>query len=245
MLAYGHRGFSGVYPENTMLAFTKAVEEAKVDGIELDVHLTKDDQLVIIHDETVDRTTNGSGYVKDLTLEELKTLNAPAKFGDKYSRTEIPCFEEYCEYISDKDIITNIELKTNLIYYRDIEEKVYKTLKRFDLLDRVIISSFNHCSILMTKEIDESIPCGFLVESQGLINAGYYAAKQGVDYYHPDITTLTNEQVRNCNENGVGINVWTVNSLEELKKSVDFKVNGIISNFPDIVKEYLKVRGVN
>ena len=122
---YAHRGFSGLYPENTMLAFRKAVEEGFCDGIELDVHLSKDNEIVIIHDETVDRTTNGTGFVKDKSLEELKKLKANYTFNETYEDQEIPTFEEYCKYVSDKNIITNIEIKTNLIYYPNIEKIIY------------------------------------------------------------------------------------------------------------------------
>ena len=110
---FAHRGFSGKYPENTMIAFEKAVEIG-VDGIELDVHLTKDNELVIIHDEDVKRTTNGEGLVKDMTLEELKKLDASATFVGQYGVNPIPTLREYFELVKDTNIITNIELKTSV-----------------------------------------------------------------------------------------------------------------------------------
>ena len=110
---FAHRGFSGKYPENTLLAFSKAIEEG-VDGIENDVHLTKDGVLVVMHDELVDRTTNGKGYIKDKTYEELAQLDASYIFKE-YGPQKVPTLREYLELVKDTDIITNIELKTTWV----------------------------------------------------------------------------------------------------------------------------------
>ena len=120
---FAHRGFSGKYPENTLLAFSKAIEEG-VDGIENDVHLTKDGVLVVMHDELVDRTTNGKGYIKDKTYEELAQLDASYIFKE-YGPQKVPTLREYLELVKDTDIITNIELKTGVFEYTGIEQKVY------------------------------------------------------------------------------------------------------------------------
>ncbi|RDY20340.1 glycerophosphodiester phosphodiesterase family protein, partial [Criibacterium bergeronii] len=162
MLNIAHRGFKSKYPENTMLAFKKAVEE-NADGIEFDVHLSKDDEIVIIHDERLDRTTNAKGRVMDYTLAELKKVNAGALY-DNIDFEAIPTLREYFEYIKDKDIITNVELKTGVYWYKGIEQKVYDMIKEFDLKDKIIISSFNHKSVLAMKKIDEKIKCGLLID---------------------------------------------------------------------------------
>jgi len=246
MLTYGHRGFSGCYPENTMISFKKAIEEACADGIELDIHLTKDDELVVIHDEKVDRTTDGTGFVKDKTLAELKMLDASYKFPQyKGDEAKIPTFEEYCQYISTTDAVTNIEIKTNLVYYRDIEEKALKMVRKYNLQDKVIFSSFNHSSIHFMKDLDRDIPCGLLYPDWGMVNAGYYAHKIGVEFYHPDIKTLTKEAVDECIMNGISLNVWTVNDMESLKKCVEWGITGVITNYPDMVKDYLSAKGLN
>jgi len=237
---FGHRGFSGRYPENTMLSFERAITEAQVDGIELDVHLTKDNQLVIIHDETLDRATDGLGLVKDYSLLELERLNASGPFCSRYGMTRIPTFEEYCSFIQHYPIITNVEIKSNIIWYQDIEEKTYAMLSKYGLLDRVIVSSFNHSSVMLMKEIDSSLPCGLLVDNRGLGNIGSFANKLHVEYYHPDITTLNKETVDECTSHGVGINAWTVNDLSSLTNCVDWHVEGIITNYPDIAKAYVE-----
>ena len=119
---FAHRGFSGKYPENTLLAFSKAIEEG-VDGIENDVHLTKDGVLVVMHDELVDRTTNGKGYIKDKTYEELSQLDASYIFKE-YGPQKVPTLREYLELVKDTDIITNIELKTGVFEYTGIEQRI-------------------------------------------------------------------------------------------------------------------------
>ena len=118
---FAHRGFSGKYPENTLLAFSKAIEEG-VDGIENDVHLTKDGVLVVMHDELVDRTTNGKGYIKDKTYEELAQLDASYIFKE-YGPQKVPTLREYLELVKDTDIITNIELKPVSLSIRVLSRK--------------------------------------------------------------------------------------------------------------------------
>ena len=176
MKVFGHRGFSGEYPENTMLAFQKAVE-AGCEGIELDVQLTKDLVPVIMHDEKVDRTTDGSGYIYDLTYDELCKLDCsyPDKFAGKFGRLQIPTLREYLEWMAEEeDLITNIELKNSVYYYGGMEEKVIDMICEYGLEDRIILSSFNNASIVLCRQSDETIAGGFLVDKY-VDNAGVYA----------------------------------------------------------------------
>ena len=129
MNVFAHRGYSGAYPENTMLAFEKALE-CGCYGIELDVQLTKDGEVVVIHDETVDRTTDKTGRVWDYTLAELRTCNAGAGTAFEDQNLTIPTFEEYCSWVASTPLVTNIELKTSIIYYPEIEEKTWEIIKR-------------------------------------------------------------------------------------------------------------------
>ena len=217
---FAHRGFSGKYPENTLLAFSKAIEEG-VDGIENDVHLTKDGVLVVMHDELVDRTTNGKGYIKDKTYEELAQLDASYIFK---------------ELVKDTDIITNIELKTGVFEYTGIEQKVYDMLREFDMVDRIIISSFNHYSVLRMKAIDPAIKCGMLEESW-LINAGAYVASTGVECFHPFFKNMTPENVAEVKSHGLEINTWTVNEEEDIREMFRVGVDSVIGNYPDLVNK--------
>ncbi len=233
MRVFAHRGYSGRYPENTMEAFRGAYE-AGADGIELDVQLSKDGQIVIIHDETLDRTTTGKGYVKDHTLAELKLLDASYGRG---AEIRIPGFEEYCEWVKDTQLVTNVELKTSIVYYKDIEEKTAEMVKAFHLEDRVIFSSFNHLSVVRMKQLLPECPVGALVEHDDLQNAGYYCRKYGFEYYHPDGSLFTKENAENCREHGVGVNVWTVNDLKMYENMREWGVDGVITNYPKYLAE--------
>ena len=215
---FAHRGFSGKYPENTLLAFSKAIEEG-VDGIENDVHLTKDGVLVVMHDELVDRTTNGKGYIKDKTYEELAQLDASYIFKE-YGPQKVPTLREYLDLVKDTDI----------------EQKVYDMLREFDMVDRIIISSFNHYSVLRMKAIDPAIKCGMLEESW-LINAGAYVASTGVECFHPFFKNMTPENVAEVKSHGLEINTWTVNEEEDIREMFRVGVDSVIGNYPDLVNK--------
>ena len=154
-----HRGFSGTYPENTMLSFEKAVENG-ADAIELDVHLSKDGEVMIIHDEALARTTGRDGFVFDYTRSELEKISAGKTKDDKFGFTPIPSLEEYLAMIKDTKLYTNIELKTAPVYYPGIEEKTLDLVRRFSLEDRILYSSFNWLSVLRMKDLELVIlPC--------------------------------------------------------------------------------------
>lgn len=230
---FAHRGFSGKYPENTMLAFEKALE-TKCDGIELDVHISKDGELVIIHDEKVNRTTLHKGKVKDLTFEELSGMDASYKFRGQFGINPIPSLRQYLELVKGTDIITNIELKTNVYEYPGIEQKVYDMIKEYEIRDQVIISSFNHFSVMRMKELDRGIECGLLTESW-LIGAGKYTVSNNIECFHPVHYNLNDEVVGELKENGVKINTWTVNGEATIRRMIDLGVDTIIGNNPDLV----------
>lgn len=235
MLNIAHRGFRSRYPENTMIAFRKAVEEG-ADGIEFDVHLSKDRKIVIIHDERLDRTTDLIGRVKDYTLEEMKKANA-AKLFPELESERIPTLTEYLDYIKDKDIITNIELKTGIYAYPGIEEMVYELLKEYDIIDKIIISSFNYKSILKMKKLDENIKCGLLIDSW-LEKPWDYIKSVGAEYYHPSAYSVDKELVDRLHENGIGINVWYGEDPYDFRKTFDLGVDGMITDYPDIIKTF-------
>ena len=238
MRVFGHRGFSGEYPENTMLAFQKAVE-AGCDGIELDVQLTRDLVPVIMHDEKVDRTTDGSGYVYDLTFDEIRRLDCsyPDKFGGKFGQLEVTSLREYLEWMAEEEnLITNIELKNSVYYYGGMERMVMDMIYEYGLEDRIILSSFNNASIVLCRQNDDTIAGGFLVE-RCVENAGVYARTCDVQYYHPNMDYLKEEHVRSCSQNGVGVNVWTVNEKEDMRRMKKWGVSSIITNYPDRGRE--------
>lgn len=239
MLNLGHRGFSGRYPENTMLAFEKAAQ-AGADGAELDVQFSKDGSLVVIHDEAVDRTTDGKGLVRELTLKELKKLDASASFKGVYGINRIPTLREYFDFAkSTPGFITNIELKTGIYEYPGIEEAVLEMIEEYGLRDRIIISSFNYFSVLRMKKLCPEIKCGFLEESR-VAGFGSYTRSHGVECVHPMHWCLTPETVKEIKENGIEINTWTVNDAAEAERLYALGVDSVIGNYPDTVGELLK-----
>lgn len=239
---YAHRGFSGMYPENTMLAFEKALE-AGCEGIEFDVHLTRDGKLVIIHDETIDRTSDKTGWVKDMTYEELCQVDFSYQYAGKVGFQRIPTLEEYFDLVQNRDIISNIELKTGVWEYPGIEKAVCDLIHSRHMEEKVVISSFNHNSILRVKELDPKLTCGFLSETW-ILDPGQYVSAHGVEAYHPQFYMLTDAETANLKSHGVRINTWTVNEEQEIHRMIDLEVDGIISNFPDRVAAVLKERGL-
>lgn len=236
MINFAHRGFKGKYPENTMLAFKKAVE-AGADGIEFDVHLSKDNEIVIIHDEILDRTTDGVGLVCEKTLKELQDLNA-SKIYPACDIQKIPTLREYFEFAKDKEIITNIELKNSIIEYKNLEEKVYALITEYDLENKIIISSFNHNSLVRFKKLAPEIKCGVL-ESSRLYKPWDYVKNLGMEYFHPMNFTINKEIAKKFSENNIGLNIWFGKADYDYEEYLSCKPTGLITDYPDKVKEFL------
>ncbi len=238
MKNFAHRGFSGMYPENTMLAFHRAAEIG-ADGIELDVQLTKDGQLVVIHDEQIDRTTNGRGNVRDYTLRELQQFDASYIYTGKIDANRIPTFEEYCDWVKDTDLITNIELKNGVYPYPGMEEKVLDVLLSYHLQHKVIISSFNHFSVLHMRELAPHLTYGLLTETW-LIHPGQYTKDLGIACYHPYYGSLTDDTVAELKKHHIIINTFTVNDERSVRDMLQKGVDCVISNFPNMVNRVIK-----
>jgi len=235
ILNIAHRGYSGKFDENTMIAFRKAIEY-KADGIETDVQLSKDNVPVIIHDETLDRTTDGRGYVKDYTLAELK------KFRTK-SGEEIPTLKELLELVADSNLeVLNLELKNSIFPYEGLEEKVLKMIYNYNLKEKIIISSFNHLSLVKLRKLDKEIRLGALTDST-LANVPQYLNAISVQCYHPCFPSILNEEyMKEIKEAGIIVNPYTVNEEEHMKMVMKFKVDSIITNeverLYNLLKEY-------
>ena len=233
MKIIAHRGFSGVYPENTMLAFRKAIEIG-ADGIELDVHLSKDGQVMIIHDEALKRTTGLDGVISDYTRAELEKISAGKTKNDEFGFTPIPSLEEYLAFMAEhRDKITNIELKTAPVYYPEIEEKTLELVRKFDLEKNIIYSSFNWLSIERMQRLGTISETGLLFSGMKLYNQAHIIKSLGINYFHPDFNDLTDEIVNSYLDNKVGLNVWTVNEIEDMKVCLSWNIDGLITNFPD------------
>lgn len=212
MIKLGHRGYSEKYPENTMIAFKKAIE-GNFDGVETDVHLTKDNRLVLIHDEKINRTSNGKGYVKDYTYEQLCQFNFNYRF--KGIEAKIPLLEELLDYCVGKDIVLNIEIKTDKIQYPNIEKMTYEMVKEKGLLDKVMFSSFHLDSLLRLRKLDETLYLGYLYENDYEVNK-----KKVFEYKfngaHPKYIFLNEKEINDYHCHGIDVNTWTVNN-EDIK----------------------------
>lgn len=224
-----HRGASGYTPENTISSFKKALELG-FDGIELDVHLSKDGHLIVMHDEKVDRTTNGKGSILSYTLKELKELDAGSWFDTKFKGEKIPTLNEVLELIKGKDILLNVEIKAGYRYYAAIEEKLLSLLEKYNYLDKSIISSFDHYSLVRLKELNSEVKTGLLYTA-ALYEPWDYARKVKVNALHPYYITLTPEFIKSAFENNLQINTYTVNHEPTVKKLMEAGINGVISNF--------------
>lgn len=231
-LIWAHRGASGYAPENTLAAFKKAIEMG-ADGIELDVQLTKDNKIVVIHDETINRTSNGCGWVKDLTFEELRKYNYN-KTHPEYEYADIPLLEEVYELIKSTNLTINVEIKTGIVFYQDIEKKVLELTSRMGLEDRVIYSSFNHKTCVNIKNMKPDSKVGFLY-ADGTIGICEYAAKYKMDAIHPALYNLQYPDLMpSAMANGLMVNSWTINEPEHIKMALALNINAIITNYPDV-----------
>ncbi len=227
MNIFAHRGISARFPENTITAFKKAFEKACY-GIELDVQLTRDGEVVIVHDENLLRTTARDILVKDIDYPQLAKLNAN-RTRPETAEEHVPSLAEYCRWAQDKEFITNIELKTSRVYYPGLVQKTLAVVEAYQMQDKVIYSSFNPLSLVQLKELNKSYPCGLLVEEQ-IVNAGQLCRDMGLEYYHPCLRDLTRDIVDECHQNGIGVNVWTINTREELELARTLGVDAVFCN---------------
>lgn len=238
-LNIAHRGFSGEYPENTMVAFRKAIE-AGCDGIETDLHMTKDGVIVICHDETIDRTTNGTGFICDYTYNELCEFDAGIKLSREFEGEKIPNIDEFLDYVMDKNLLINLELKNDMIPYSELEKKVIDKVYEFGVEKNVILSSFNHYSMIRVKEYDKNIKTGLLYTAM-LYKAHEYIKTVGADALHPFFSSVMNKKiVTDIKKNGIIINAYTVNEKEYMERLIELEIDGIITNYPDKLKKILE-----
>lgn len=236
-LIFAHRGYSSLYPENTMVAFREA-EQVNADGIEIDIQMTKDGELVIIHDEKVDRTTNGKGMVKDFTYSQIRRLDASANFKEGTINSPIPSLKELFEWMQDNSIICNIELKNNRIDYKGMEEKMIVLIREFNLSERIIISSFNHYSLVYCHQIAPDIETAPLL-SNGIYQPWIYAHAIKAKSFHPNYKKINEELIRKAAQYKVKVRPYTVNCPTQIKKFVDAGISGIITDEPALAKEII------
>ena len=227
---FGHRGSAGTHPENTMISFQQAYKDG-ADGIELDVQLSKEGVPVVIHDEKLNRTTDGKGYVKDFTVDELKKFNAVHKFKDEYTFCEIPTLEEILNWVKDKNILINIELKNGVILYEGLEEKVVQLVRQYKLENKVIFSSFNHYSIVKLKQLAPEIERAVLY-MEGLYKPWEYAKWVGAQSIHPYIYAAPSEIIIESQANGIYVRPFTVNDEQVMQRLFAENCAAFFTDYP-------------
>lgn len=223
ILKIGHRGAKGLLAENTLESIQKAIDLG-VDAIEIDVHRCKTGEIVVFHDFTLDRTTNGSGEIAKKSREELKLLKVEEYF-------HIPLLTEVLDLIEGKCSI-NIELKglNTAVGTSEIIQK-YIAKGNWKYQD-FIVSSFQKNELFQIKQFDEKVPLGVLSKASvsEAIELGKLLNAQAI---HPSLGIITRDSVKNSHQAGFKVNVWTVNEPDDITRMINFGVDGIISDFPD------------
>lgn len=241
-----HRGASGSAPENTIAAIQLALK-MEADMIEIDVHLSKDGIPVIIHDETLNRTTNGKGEVKNFNVEDLKKLDAGKWFSDKYIGEKIPTLEEVITLIKGKCILL-IEIKHGSSIYPNIEKTVLEIIHDKKAEKECIIQSFEcevldnlrklNCPVEIQKLVTGNVP--FLpLHIDSKLKFGSIYQYQKVSAINPNFKFVNTNAVNKIHASGKKIFTWTVNEEQEMKRMIEYGVDGIITNFPEKLKAIL------
>lgn len=239
---YAHRGAKGTYPENTMLAFEKAVEMG-VDGLEVDVHMTSDGQLVVIHDEYVERKTDGEGMIRDMTLEEVRALSAGAAYKDfeayepSWEAEKVPILQEVLELAEYHDIELNIELKTNKVLYEGIEEKVDAMVTGYAIEHKVVYSSFHLPTLIRIKTINPNARIAWLNKKVPSIIYDYINTLK-LDAVHLSYKAVL-KKTGKIGKSEDKVRVWTVNDVDAAKRFFELGVEAIMTDFP---REMLQAR---
>lgn len=231
---FAHRGASAYAPENTLAAFQLAIEQG-ADGIELDVNLTADGHVVVIHDRIVDRTTNGSGEVRDMELKTLKGLDAGSWFAPKFKGEKVPTLVEVLKLVGE-DVFTNIELKPKY-YISPLDQlpgKVAALVERHNLENKIIFSSFSPWTLIKIHRLLPSVPVGLLIFSGVLSSLARLFVSGFVRYQslHPHFSAVTPVMLQRARTKGYRVFAYAVNQPEDIRRLFALHIDGIITDDP-------------
>ncbi len=232
---WAHRGANVVAPENTVEAFSAAMEMG-ADGVELDVQRTSDGHVVVCHDETIDRTSTGKGSIADSTLAELRRHD----FGNQMSRfasgVRLPTLEDVLDLLHGTGAVINIELKTTAQLYPGIAQQVFEQVRSWGMADRVVYSSFNHYTLREIQATGTSSPIGLLY-GEALWDPWRYAIDFGAQALHPPRQVLAAPgMVDSCHDAGIKVHPWTVDDEQELAWLFGLGVDAVITNTPEVAR---------
>lgn len=227
----GHRGAMGHAPENTLASFSRALEMG-VDAIELDVHLSQDGEVVVIHDEHLERTTNGRGLVRDHSLASLKTLDAGRSFSADFQGETIPTLQEAFELVGGR-VPVIIEIKNLPMPYVGIESRVLEVATDADALERIQIISFDHPTVKRVRELNDDIATGLLYVGRVLDMVGL-ARQAGASGLCPHWTSVQAMDVRLAHQAGLSVHPWATSDAAVMRRLVTLDIDSIATNDPDI-----------
>jgi glycerophosphoryl diester phosphodiesterase len=228
----------GSRPENTFASFEQALESG-ADWIELDVHQTRDGGLAVIHDEAVDRTTNGHGLVKEHTIAELKQLDAGSWFGQQFAGQRIPTLDEVLAWARQHHTVVDIEIKNAPLYYAGIEESVVKTLDRAGMTEQVIVISFDHQAVQRVKALDSRITTGVLYAARPVDGGVGLARTAQADALLPHWAYVTRADVDRAHDAGLAVAPWESSDPRVLRSLIAAGVDAIGTNAPHVLHEIL------
>jgi glycerophosphoryl diester phosphodiesterase len=236
----GHRGAAGEAPENTLASFQLALEQG-AEAVELDVHETADGELVVCHDDTIDRTTNGSGAIHRLTVEELQRYDAGMWFHESYAGERVPTLEQVFQLLP-KHIMINVEVKCS--YSPRLAKRLVELLEQYGRLQQDVISSFSHKVLHQLKQDEPRLKVGLLYTAD-LVRHRSLAETAGFEVYslHPYHLLCQPEDVADLTEHGLCTYPYTANKEEHLHRLIQAGVTGIITDFPGRLKKLLEQRG--
>ena len=238
-VVFAHRGACAHAPENTISSFELAVEHL-ADAVELDAKLSMDGQVMVIHDQTVDRTTDGHGSVNEMTCAELKNLDAGSKFNSKYAGEKIPTLDEVFEHVGQK-LFVNVELTNYGSRNDDLVEKVVQVVKRQNMQGRVLFSSFLPKNLKIAQQLLPDTPVAILCLPGigGVITRSSLLRTTSPEIIHPYLTDVNQGFVNREHKNGRRVHVWTVNLEADLKRMLSLGVDGIFTDDPQKARKLI------
>ena len=236
---FAHRGAKAVAPENTLPAFQQALAMG-VDGIELDVHLSQDGQLVVIHDFSVNKTTNGQGPVRSFSAAQLAQLDAGSHFSPAFAGTGVPTLPAVFDLVGDRCRI-NVEIKNEEPDGGHEVEVLVQLIQQRHLYDQVIVSSFNPITLIKLRWADPKITLGLLYSDPlpAHLRMAWFTPILQPEALHPDHRLVDESLMGWARSKGCAVNTWTVNDPDEARRLAKLGVDVIISDVPDLLIEAL------
>lgn len=229
-LVVGHRGASAYAPENTLASFELALEQG-ADLVELDVHLSKDGQVVVIHDERLERTTDGHGLVGEHTLAELERLDAGRWFDPRFAGQRLPALDEVLAWAAGRTRLA-IEIKNAPIFYAGIEEKIVRLLEQHGMREHALVISFDHHALRRVRDLDPDLITGAIYACRPA-EPLQLASAAGAQVLEPHWAFVTPEDVAAAHAAGLWVSTWTVDEPDAFRRLIAWGVDGIATNHPD------------